>query len=88
MELIPVLIIAAWMVWWMRHEQRELERRLTAPERARRASRRFELDYFAAFAEQGDELCERYLWATLIADLRALHDRRVAEEYLREHYGL
>jgi hypothetical protein len=88
MELIGVLIIAAWMVWWMRHEERELERRRTAPERARRARRSMELDYMGGCAAAGDHCAERYLQETLIADLRALRDRRWAQEYLREHYGL
>lgn len=87
-ELITVVIIAGCWWWWMRWEERDLERRLTAPERARRATRHLELDFLAACAELGDEACESILWRTLIADVRMLRDRRRAEAYLHEHYGL
>lgn len=82
MEVLPWLVIAAALIWWQWFENREDERRRTAPERARRATRNFELDCLAQMQ------AEDWLRRVLIADLKQHIAREQARRYLREHYGI
>jgi hypothetical protein len=74
--LLAMLGLFGSLLCWDRSERRGHERPPT---------RHTDLDVLAVRAQNGDEVCERYMWETLIDDLTDYRDIRGVLDYLHEH---
>lgn len=79
-DLLPFVVLLLCGGWWIYFEERDAERRRTAPERARRSRR----DLEHAFLVQVD--AEQLLRRMLIEDLRQVAAKRWAYEQLGIEY--
>ena len=77
--LLAMISVFGCLLWWDRSEELDHERRSSA--------RHTDLDVLAARAHNGAEMCKRYLWETLIADLTDYRGIRWVLDRLQERPG-